>query len=139
MNFWNKTKTFFALIGANIWKYGFLAGAIIFLVIYIIITANNARRVEAMMDLIAEADRNNRKVIEDIQRERDKELKKRQEIQRLYDETIAKINKEHTEQLARLTAEKEKELRSIIEETHNDPILMADRVNGLFGIELYRS
>lgn len=139
MTFWEKTKTFFTLVGANIKKYGFLIGAVIFLVVYIIVTANNKQRVEAMMNLIAERDKIHRKAIEDIQRERNEELKKRQEIQRLYDETIAKINKEHAEQLARLTADKEKELRSIIEQTHNDPILMADRVNNLFGIELYRS
>lgn len=79
-----------------------------------------------------------RQEIAELQRIRDEEIRKREQIEEQYRETISRINKEHQEALDRLSSKKKAEIRRIIEETVDDPDAMASRINNLFGIPIYR-
>jgi len=79
----------------------------------------------------------NRKVLEELRKIQQDQILKQQEINRRYQEVVAKVERDYQSKLHTLTADKEKELRAIIARNNDDPGAMAIEINNLFGIPLY--
>jgi flagellar motility protein MotE (MotC chaperone) len=65
------------------------------------------------------------------------QLAKQEIINRRYQEVLDRIQQNYQEQLKTLDAHKESEIRRIISENHDDPAVMANEINSLFGIPIY--
>lgn len=61
-------------------------------------------------------------------------MRKNEQIEIQYRETIARIERDHQEALKALDNTKKRELREIISTTQDNPEEMANRINTLFGI-----
>jgi biopolymer transport protein ExbB/TolQ len=99
---------------------------------------NNNARITSLLKTQEGMSKKHREEIAELQRIRDEEIRRREQIELEYRNTLEKINKEHEKALADLTRQKQAELRRIIEETMNDPEAMATRVNNLFGFQIYK-
>lgn len=121
---WAWVKRYWALlvlVAAGIWVWFFLRG--------------KSDEVERLLSLYQKQSDDSKKQLEDLRKLRDEEEKRRMEIEETFQTTVSQIRKEHEEQLRALTSQKKEELKKIIAETDGgNPDLLAERINGLFGI-----
>jgi len=98
---------------------------------------NRTDMLTALLKQQEETSKQHRQEVAELQRIRDEEIRKREQIESQYRETIARINRDHQAAVDQLTRDKQTELRRIIGETVNNPDAMASRINDLFGIPIY--
>jgi hypothetical protein len=63
-----------------------------------------------------------------------KELKKREEIVLLYQETLKNIENEYNIKIKELSSKRQKEIKKIVEENREDPSVLAKEMKKLFGV-----
>lgn len=103
----------------------------------LILTKNKSSLYDQLMREFRDQQERNRKDLEELRKIQQDQIQKQQEIDRKYQEVVAKIERDYQDQLRALTAQKERELREIISRNRDDPSAMATEINGLFGIPLY--
>lgn len=94
---------------------------------------------QGRMDLLLEQINDYKAQIDLLNKSREEERKRQEEIDKRYRETLQRINQNRTEGLERLNTEQKKEIRAIVEQTHDDPELLANRVNSFLGIPVYNA
>lgn len=124
---------------AGTWLRGnwFLALLLVGIVYTLVLAKNKAVLYDQLMRELRNQQAQNRKDLEELRKIQQDQIQKQQEIDRKYQEVVAKIEQDYRNQLRILTADKEKELRAIIARNNDDPNFMATEINNLFGIPLY--
>lgn len=91
------------------------------------------------MDLLLEQINDYKAQIDLLNKSREEERKRQEEIDKRYQETLKTINEARTQGLERLNTEQKKEIKAIVEQTHDNPELLANRVNSFLGIPVYNA
>lgn len=94
---------------------------------------------QTRMDLLLEQINDYKAQIDLLNKSREEERKRQEEIDKRYQETLRTINQTRTEGLERLNTEQKKEIKAIVEQTHDNPELLASRVNSFLGIPVYNA
>lgn len=104
------------------------------------LVGNRARGMyRALLKKYKEQQKDYESQLRDLDALRQKERVRLDEVQRDYEETLRKLEETNREAREALSRKQEKELRDLIEETRDDPGKMAQKVNEMFGIEVFRS
>ena len=74
--------------------------------------------------------------MDSLQKSIEEEIKKRQEIQKQYDDLMKKIKNDYEDGVIQIAEEKKKEIREIIQRNHGNPSAAAEAINNLFGIKI---
>jgi thiamine biosynthesis lipoprotein ApbE len=125
--FWAVLKKHWSLVVLVV--VGLVMGALVAMGVF-----KNNKRYEELMSMYNDRLALREQEVRQINEARQKEIERREQIEKTYQETIERINRDHAEQIGKLTAAKEQEVRRIVAETNDDPALMASRINELFGI-----
>lgn len=103
----------------------------------LVLLSNRSNMINDLIKRQEETSIKHRQEISELQRIRDEEIRKREQVEARYRETMTRIDAEHRSAVERLTKDKQVEVKRIIEETLDDPDAMASRINGFFGIPIY--
>lgn len=95
---------------------------------------NNSELINKLLTDRDEINKRHREELSELQRIRDQEARRQQEIEHTFQQTLEQIALRRSTDLGNLVTTKQSELRTIVEQTHDDPKLMAERVNRLFGV-----
>ena len=131
-----KNKLFFLKIYSFI-KTNWLSFILGIGIIYAAMIAKNKE--ENISLLISERERINeehQKTLENIQSQVENEIKKRQEIEKKYNDLMLKIKNEYDQGVIEIAETKKKEIKALIERNNENPEAMANSINQLFGIQL---
>lgn len=132
-----KVSNFFKVVGTWIkgnWLLLLLAIALIYAVCF---AKNKMVLVDQLFKEFKSQQEQNAKQLEELRKIQEEQITKQQEINRRYNEVLDRIQRDYHEQLRTLDVQKERDLRNIIENNHDDPAAMAKDINILFGIPIY--
>jgi len=113
------------------WKIVMLAA---YTVILYMLFSKNAKNAKEILSLQRETHKAEVDVLRDTHT---KELQKRDENLKKYNDTLKAIEKKYSEENKKLTAAKKKRIKEIVEEHGEDPQKLAELVSDTFGIEVY--
>lgn len=142
MNPWF-TKIWNALKLASTWLKGnahlllLLVGIVFAFIFAAFFAKRKAENIDVLLKAFQDQQLQNSKELEALRQIQQDQTVKQQEINRKYQEVIAKIEQDYHAQLLAIDAAKEKELKVVIARNHDDPVAMATEINQLFGIPLY--
>ncbi len=109
------------------------------MVIFVILFAKNkSDDLSRLIDQQRKLSEQHRLDLVELQRVHDEEIQQRTAIEARYRAVIDQINATHDAAEARLAQQKQTEIRQIISETHDNPVAMTDRINSLFGFQIYK-
>lgn len=91
------------------------------------------------MNLLLEQINDYKAQIDLLNKSQEEERKRQEEIDKRYQETLKAINEARTQGFERLNTEQKKEIKAIVEQTHDNPELLANRVNSFLGIPVYNA
>ena len=89
--------------------------------------------------LISERERiskEHQQTLANIQSQVENEIKKRQEIEKKYNDLMDKIKNEYDQGVIEIAETKKKEIKDLIKRNHENPAAMANSINQLFGIQI---
>ena len=121
-----KLALYFKLYG------GYVLFAIMAAVSIILVSRDNA-----LLNQLALQSESYRRQLEELSKIREQEQQRHRLIEKTYQETLDRIEKERNSALENLDQSKRDQIRAIIEETHDNPTAMAQRINSLLGIPVY--
>lgn len=134
---WLKVKNFFEFVWEWL-KHNWLVVVLFIGVIVAVIFGNN--KMKSYDELLTEYQAQIAQSHHDLaalQAVQQQEQAQQQVINQQYNDVLTKIQQQYASALTSLSVEKRKELEDIIKATHNDPSLMAQQVNTLFGLPIY--
>jgi len=131
---WIKIKTFIL----KVWEFLKLYSKEIFFIVLISFAFFLVKnKVEMIDQLLAERDATRKAHQENIARltqQIEIEQAARRKIESDYQSMIERINREHSEEIKRIAVVKEEEIKILIRKHQNNPVLMAQTINSIFGI-----
>lgn len=129
-----KTKTFAAKALSFMklyWKEALFLVALFYLVLFV------KRKNDLIVELLAQRERMRKEHQENIDRLNQQiqtEIAVRRKIELDFQNLIERINREHSDEIKRIASVREQEIKALIAKHHNDPAIMAQTINELFGI-----
>jgi hypothetical protein len=90
----------------------------------------------SLMSLVERRRKLHEKEVESINNIHAEEIKKREEALLAYQKTIKAIEEKYNKDKADLTERKKSQIKKIVEETHNDPDLLAKKLADQMGFEI---
>lgn len=133
------TKVWNGLKVAGTWLKGnwVLLLLLLGMVCALLVTKSKSVLYDQLIKEFRDQQEQNRKALLELRKIQQDQILKQQEINRKYQEVVAKVERDYQGKLLSLTIDKEKELRAIIAQNNDDPVAMANEINSLFGIPLY--
>jgi DNA anti-recombination protein RmuC len=129
-----KVKTFLekALLFVKLyWKLILVSIGLIYLILFV------KRKNDLVVELLAQRERMRKEHQDNIDRLNQQiqtEVAVRRKIESDFQNLIERINREHNEEIKRIASVREQEIKALIAKHHNDPVIMAQTINDLFGI-----
>lgn len=129
-----KVKTFLekALLFVKLyWKLILVSIGLIYLILFV------KRKNDLVVELLAQRERMHKEHQDNIDRLNQQiqtEVAVRRKIESDFQNLIERINREHNEEIKRIASVREQEIKALIAKHHNDPVIMAQTINDLFGI-----
>jgi hypothetical protein len=131
---WIKTKTF----ALKVWEFIKLYGKeIIFIVLIIyafVLVKSKTKLIEQLLEERKQVRKAHQENIARLTQQIEIEQAARRKIESDYQTLIERINKEHNDEIKRIAAVKEEEIKALIKKHQNNPVLMAQSINSIFGI-----
>ena len=116
------------------WYVPLIIMALIIAVLIWALTKNGAF-VGALMDILENSRATYKKEIDTLNEIHTRATKEREHILKKYNENIGLLEKEYAEKNQELDEEKKKEVKRLIEESYNDPDVLARELAKLHGFE----
>lgn len=89
-----------------------------------------------LFDMISKQKEIHKKEVEAIESIHAEEIEKRELALEQYNKTIKIVEEKYNSDKIQLSNKKRKEIKKLIEETNNDPKLLADKLSDLMGFEI---
>ena len=135
--FFDKAKLFFKTAFVGIKKYIWEILTALLIIISFFVYANKET---VIANLVKQQRNRTQSYLDEINRLKllhEEDIRNKLAIEQRYQDTLLLINQQHQEAIVLLDQHMKDEIRSIITETHNDPNLMASRINSLFNIPIF--
>lgn len=129
-----KTKTFLAKALSIVklyWKEALFLIALTYLAFFV------KKKNDLISELLAQRERTRIEHLENIDRLNQQiqtEVATRRKIETDFQSLIERINREHDDQIKRIATIREEEIKALIKKHQNNPVVMAQTINDLFGI-----
>lgn len=133
---WEAIKRWFLVAASYIKKYWWILVLGAASVWALVFSKNKTQLLEQFIKERETLNQRHQEEIDALNRIHQNDLTQRARIEQEYRTTIDRINQSHAEAIENLTKAKRQELRAIIAETNNNPELMTERVNNLFGFNV---
>lgn len=129
-----KVKLFFAKVWSFIKLYGLeiLFGSMALYAMFLV--KNKTDVIKQLLTEQAAIRKAHQENIDELTKQLESEISKRQKIERDHAELLRVIDARHDEELKRIAQVRDKEIKNLIAEHQNDPRRMAQTINDLFGI-----
>ena len=129
-----KVKLFFIKVWSFIKLYGLeiLFGSMALYAMFLV--KNKTDVIKQLLTEQAAIRKAHQENIDELTKQLESEISKRQKIERDHAELLRVIDARHDEELKRIAQVRDKEIKNLIAEHQNDPRRMAQTINDLFGI-----
>lgn len=133
-----KTKAFIMKVWSFLKLYGteILLGAALVYTILLVKQRNDI--VESLIKQQKETREAHKKNLEVLQQQVEQEIQRRQSIEREHANIVRQINEQHDATLKEIASLRSKEIRALVEKHHDNPEKMAETINEVFGIPLFK-
>ena len=133
---WIKMKTFALKFWEFVKLYGKEVVFIVLLVYGFFLFKNKTQLIEQLIQERNAARRDHQENIARLTRQIELEQAIRRKIESDYQELIQRINTEHDEQIKKIALIKQEDIKTLIKKHQNDPVVMAQTINAIFGIPI---
>lgn len=133
-----KTKSFLMKVWLFLRLYGaeILLGAALIYTILLVKQRNDI--VESLIKQQKETREAHKKNLDTLQQQVEQEIQRRQNIEREHSNIVSQINEQHDNALKEIASARSKEIRALVEKHHDNPEKMAETINEVFGIPLFK-
>lgn len=108
----------------------------IILIVVLVVTIAMRKVPVSLMQLISKRREIHQKEVKAIDKIHEEEIESRDKALNLYYKTLESIEKKYEKDSQELTSRKKKQIKKIIEETHDDPDELAKRLSEQMGFEV---
>lgn len=133
---WIKTKTFALKVWEFIKLYGKEVLFIALIAYAFVLVKNKSNVIEQLLAEREQARKAHQENISRLTQQIEVEQAARRKIESDYQTLIERINKEHNDEIKRIAAVKEEDIKALIKKHQNNPVLMAQTINQIFGIPI---
>jgi hypothetical protein len=129
-----KLKTYFAKLWYYVklyWKEIGFAVAFIYLLFFV---KQKTNLIEELLQEREKAHKEHKENIDKLNQQIQNEIATRRKIESDFRILIDRINKQHADEIKRIALVREEEIKELIRRHHNNPTIMAQTINDLFGI-----
>jgi len=117
--------------------YGGYLLSFIVLVLGAVFFISDHEKISSLKNQLNEQNNANKEQLRKLQETQLQERERNEAISRAYRDAVAKVEATKNEQIQRLAVTQQEQLKQITENYHDNPQEMANRVNELFGFQVY--
>lgn len=132
---WSQLKTFFA----KVWAFAKLYWKeLVFLVLFFLLffVKQKTNLIEALLREREKTRKEHKENIDRLTQQIQNEIASRRKIESDFQAFIERINKEHSDEIKKIGLVREAEIKELIRRHQNNPTMMAQTINDLFGIPI---